>query len=42
MQQGMRENALESAKQLLNVLDNQTISQTTGLSLEKIQNLREK
>ncbi|WP_445316262.1 hypothetical protein [Microcoleus vaginatus] len=42
MQQGMRENALESAKQLLNVLDNQTISQTTGLSVEEIQNLREK
>lgn len=38
---GMREKALEIARQLLNALDNQTISQTTGLSLEDIQNLRE-
>ena len=38
---GMREKALEIARQLLNLLDNQTISQTTGLSLEDIQNLRE-
>ncbi|MEG4444232.1 hypothetical protein QUB47_18520 [Microcoleus sp. AT9_B5] len=38
---GMREKALEIARQLLNVLDNQTISQTTGLSVEDIQNLRE-
>ncbi|MEG4328864.1 Rpn family recombination-promoting nuclease/putative transposase [Microcoleus sp. herbarium5] len=37
---GMREKALEIARQLLNVLDNQTISQTTGLSVEDIQNLR--
>jgi predicted transposase/invertase (TIGR01784 family) len=41
MQEGMREKALEIARQLLNVLDNQTISQTTGLSVEDIQNLRE-
>jgi len=41
IQQGMREKALEIARQLLNVLDNQTISQTTGLSVEDIQNLRE-
>ncbi|MEG4573171.1 Rpn family recombination-promoting nuclease/putative transposase [Microcoleus sp. N3A4] len=41
MQLGMREKALEIARQLLNVLDNQTISQTTGLSVEDIQNLRE-
>ena len=40
IQQGMREKALEIARQLLNVLDNQTISQTTGLSVEDIQNLR--
>ena len=40
MQQGMREKALEIARQLLNVLDNQTISQTTGLSVEDIENLR--
>lgn len=38
---GMREKALEIARQLLNVLDNQTISQTTGLSVEDIQKLRE-
>ncbi len=38
---GMREKTLEIARQLLNVLDNQTISQTTGLSVEDIQNLRE-
>jgi len=38
---GMRVKALEIARQLLNVLDNQTISQTTGLSVEDIQNLRE-
>ena len=37
----MREKALEIARPLLNVLDNQTISQTTGLSVEDIQNLRE-
>ena len=37
----MRENGLESARQLLHVLDNQTISQTTGLSVEDIQNWRE-
>ncbi|XZN90749.1 MAG: Rpn family recombination-promoting nuclease/putative transposase [Microcoleus sp.] len=37
---GMREKALEIARQLLNVLDNQTISQTTGLSVEDIQSLR--
>jgi len=38
---GMREKALEIARPLLKVLDNQTISQTTGLSVEDIQNLRE-
>ena len=38
---GMRKKALEIARQLLNVLDNQTISQTTGLSVEDIQKLRE-
>jgi predicted transposase/invertase (TIGR01784 family) len=39
-QEGMREKALEIARQLLDVLDNQTISQKTGLSLEDIQRLR--
>lgn len=38
---GMREKALEIARQLLNVLHNQIISQTTGLSVEDIQNLRQ-
>jgi predicted transposase/invertase (TIGR01784 family) len=38
---GMREKALEIARQLLNLLDDRTISQTTGLSVEDIQNLRE-
>jgi hypothetical protein len=41
MQQGMREKAVEIARQLLNVLDDRTISQTTGLSVEDIQKLRE-
>ncbi|MEG4859161.1 hypothetical protein QUB75_16345 [Microcoleus sp. K1-B6] len=36
---GMKKKGLEIARQLLNVLDNQTISQTTGLSVENIQNL---
>lgn len=40
IEQGMREKALEIARQLLNVLDDRTISQTTGLSVEDIQNLR--
>lgn len=35
-----REKAIEIARQLLNILDDQTISRTTGLSLEEIQNLR--
>ncbi|MGL5061448.1 MAG: Rpn family recombination-promoting nuclease/putative transposase [Microcoleus sp.] len=38
---GMREKALEIARQLLNVMDDLTISQITGLSLEDIQNLRQ-
>lgn len=38
---GMREKALEIAKQLLNVMDDRTISQTTGLSVEDIQNFRQ-
>jgi len=37
----MREKALEIARQLLNFLDNQTISQTIGFNVEDIQNLRE-
>jgi hypothetical protein len=41
MQQGMRENARQISRQLLNLLDNQSITQTTGLRVEDIQNLRE-
>jgi predicted transposase/invertase (TIGR01784 family) len=41
MQQGMQKKAVEIARQLLNVLDDRTISQTTGLSVEDIQKLRE-
>jgi predicted transposase/invertase (TIGR01784 family) len=39
-QEGQREKALEIARQLLDVLDVETISQTTGLSLSEIQQLR--
>jgi predicted transposase/invertase (TIGR01784 family) len=35
-----QEKAVEIARQLLNILDDQTISRTTGLSLAEIQNLR--
>lgn len=38
--QARQEKAIEIARQLLNILDDQTISRTTGLSLEEIQNLR--
>lgn len=34
------EKAIEIARQLLNILDDETISRTTGLSLEEIQRLR--
>ncbi len=40
IEQGMREAQVEIAKRLLNVLDEETISQTTGLSLEEIQRLK--
>jgi predicted transposase/invertase (TIGR01784 family) len=40
IQQGTKETQIEIAKRLLNVLDPQTISQTTGLSIEEIQSLR--
>ena len=40
-QEGMKQKALEIARQLLNVLDNQTLSQTTGLTLEEIEQLRQ-
>ncbi|HEY9864787.1 MAG TPA: Rpn family recombination-promoting nuclease/putative transposase [Candidatus Obscuribacterales bacterium] len=38
--EGRTEKAIEIARQLLNILDDQTISRTTGLSLAEIQNLR--
>ncbi|WP_333351294.1 hypothetical protein [Microcoleus sp. B3-A4] len=37
----MRENAREISRQLLNLLDNKSITQKTGLRVEDIQNLRE-
>ncbi|MEB3280645.1 MAG: Rpn family recombination-promoting nuclease/putative transposase [Lyngbya sp.] len=39
-EEGSKAKAIEIARQLLNVLDDETISQTTGLSIEEIQNLR--
>jgi predicted transposase/invertase (TIGR01784 family) len=40
IEQGKREKAIAIARQLLARLDNETISQITGLSLEDVQNLR--
>jgi predicted transposase/invertase (TIGR01784 family) len=39
-EEGMREKAIAIARQLLARLDDETISQTTGLSLEDVRNLR--
>ena len=39
-EQGMREKAIAIARQLLSQLDNATIAQVTGLSVEDVQNLR--
>jgi len=41
LQEGMRKKALEIAQQLLDILDDQTIMQKTGLTLEDIQGLRQ-
>ncbi len=38
--QGMKEAQVEIAKRLLDVLDEETISQTTGLSLEEVRHLK--
>ncbi|HAO10022.1 MAG TPA: transposase [Planktothrix sp. UBA8407] len=38
--QARQEKAIEIARQLLNILDDETISRTTGLSVAEIQNLR--
>jgi len=40
IEQGMREKAIAIAQQLLSRLDDRTISQTTGLSVEDVRNLR--
>ncbi|CAD5977052.1 hypothetical protein PCC9214_04252 [Planktothrix tepida] len=42
IEQGKEESKLEIARQLIGLLDDQTISQTTGLSIEQIQQLRQK
>ncbi|WP_226590301.1 Rpn family recombination-promoting nuclease/putative transposase [Microseira wollei] len=39
-EEGMREKAIAIARQLLDRLDDETISQTTGLSLEEVRRLR--
>lgn len=39
-EEGMREKAIAIARQLLSGLDDETISQTTGLSVENVRNLR--
>jgi predicted transposase/invertase (TIGR01784 family) len=41
-QEGRKEKALEIASQLLDILDDETISQTTALPIEEIRNLRDK
>ncbi|HBE18641.1 MAG TPA: transposase [Cyanobacteria bacterium UBA11149] len=41
LEQGAKEKSLEIARKLLDILDEATISQTTGLSLEEIQRLKE-
>ncbi|MGL6140627.1 MAG: Rpn family recombination-promoting nuclease/putative transposase [Planktothrix sp.] len=41
IQQGIQQGKLEIARQLIGLLDDQTISQTTGLSIEEIQQLRQ-
>ncbi|GET41824.1 hypothetical protein MiSe_66380 [Microseira wollei NIES-4236] len=40
IQQGAKDAQIEIAQRLLNILDVETISQTTGLSIEEIQSLR--
>jgi len=41
LEEGREEKQIEIAQQLLNVLDDETISRTTGLSLEEVKKLRE-
>lgn len=42
IKKAVKQNKLEIAKRLLDVLDEETISQTTGLSLEEVQELKKK
>lgn len=42
IEQGKQESKLEIARQLIGLLDDQTISETTGLNIEQIQQLRQK
>ncbi len=42
LQKGIKEGKLEIAKNLLDILDDKTIAIKTGLSLEKIKELRNK
>ena len=39
-EEGMQEQALSIARNLLDLLDNETISYKTGLSIHEIENLR--
>lgn len=41
LEEGREQKQMEIAKQLLNILDDETISRTTGLSLEEVKKLRE-
>ncbi len=42
LEQGAKQEKIEIAKNLLDVLDDETISLKTGLSLEEVEKLREK
>jgi predicted transposase/invertase (TIGR01784 family) len=41
LEEGREQKQMEIAKQLLNILDDETISRTTGLSIEEVKKLRE-
>ena len=40
MERGSKQKAQEIARQLLDVLDDSTIAQTTGLTIEEVKKLR--
>ena len=42
IEQGIKQGKIEVAKNLLDVLDNETISAKTGLSIDEVQSLRNK